>query len=81
MPSLRSRPWRRDPSKLASGKPRAVHIVALPLICRSSYRGVVEFLRDLLGLPVSLGYVVRPNGAVHQWRKEPPRELSVGSGS
>jgi hypothetical protein len=32
-------------------------IVALPLICRSSYRGVVEFLRDLLGLPVSLGHV------------------------
>src|SRR4051794_17376799 len=32
-------------------------IVALPLICRSSYRGVMEFLRDLLGLPVSLGYV------------------------
>jgi hypothetical protein len=24
MPSLRSRPWRRDPSKLASGKPGAV---------------------------------------------------------
>jgi hypothetical protein len=32
-------------------------IVALPLICRSSYRGVIEFLRDLLGLSVSLGYV------------------------
>src|SRR5215213_11532078 len=32
-------------------------IVALPLICRSSYRGVVEVLRDLLGLPVSLGHV------------------------
>src|SRR5919199_5221577 len=32
-------------------------IVALPLICRSSYRGVVEFLRDLLGIPVSLGRV------------------------
>src|SRR3712207_4023233 len=32
-------------------------IVALTLICRSSYRGVVEFLRDLLGLPVSLGHV------------------------
>src|SRR3712207_3728000 len=32
-------------------------IVALPLICRSSYRGVVEFLRDLLGLPVSVGHV------------------------
>ena len=28
-------------------------IIALPLICRSSYRGVVEFLRDLLGLPIS----------------------------
>src|SRR4051812_41258144 len=32
-------------------------IVALTLICRSSYRGGVEFLRDLLGLPVSLGHV------------------------
>jgi len=32
-------------------------IVALALIRRSSYRGVVEFLRDLLGLPVSLGCV------------------------
>jgi hypothetical protein len=29
-------------------------IVALPLICNSSYRGVIEFLRDLLGIPVSL---------------------------
>jgi len=32
-------------------------IVALTLTCRSSYRGVVEFLRDLLGVPVSLGCV------------------------
>src|SRR5215218_109932 len=32
-------------------------IVGLTLICRGSYRGVVEFLRDLLGLPVSLGHV------------------------
>src|SRR4051794_31701995 len=32
-------------------------IVGLTLICRSSYRGVVEFLRNLLGLPVSLGHV------------------------
>jgi len=32
-------------------------IVGLALICRSSYRGVVEFLRDLLGLPVSIGTV------------------------
>jgi hypothetical protein len=32
-------------------------IVGLTLICRSSYRGVVAFLRDLLGLPVSVGCV------------------------
>ncbi len=32
-------------------------IVGLTLICHSSYRGVVEFLRDLLGLPVSVGCV------------------------
>ncbi len=32
-------------------------IVALVLICRGSYRGVVEFLRDLLGVSVSLGRV------------------------
>jgi len=32
-------------------------IVGLTLICRSSYCGVVEFLRDLLALPVSIGTV------------------------
>jgi hypothetical protein len=32
-------------------------IIGLTLICRSSYRGVVEFLRDLLGVSVSLGHV------------------------
>ena len=32
-------------------------IVALTLVCRSSYRGVVEFLRDLLGVPISIGTV------------------------
>ena len=32
-------------------------VVALTLICRSSYRGVVEFLRDLLGMPISFGTV------------------------
>jgi hypothetical protein len=32
-------------------------IVALTLICRSSYRGVVEFLRDLLGVPIGIGTV------------------------
>src|SRR3954465_6162303 len=30
-------------------------IVGLTLICRSSYRGVVEFLRDLPGVPLRLG--------------------------
>ena len=32
-------------------------IVGLALICRGSYRGAVEFLRDLLGVSVSLGHV------------------------
>jgi len=32
-------------------------IVGLALICHSSYRGVVEFLRDLLGVAISLGTV------------------------
>src|SRR5689334_18657405 len=32
-------------------------IVGLALVGRSSYRGVVEFLRDLLGVPVSIGCV------------------------
>jgi hypothetical protein len=32
-------------------------IVGLVLICRGSYRGVVEFLRDLLGVAVSIGCV------------------------
>jgi hypothetical protein len=34
-------------------------IVALTLICRSSYRGVVESLRDLLGVPIGIGIVHR----------------------
>ena len=32
-------------------------IVALVLICRGSYRGVVEFLRDLLGVSIRVGCV------------------------
>jgi hypothetical protein len=32
-------------------------IVALPLICHSAYRGVIEFLCHLLGIPASLGTV------------------------
>src|SRR3954451_6655727 len=45
-------------------------IVALPLICRSSYRGVMEFLRDLLGLPVSVG-------CVHDVLQSATRQASV----
>jgi hypothetical protein len=32
-------------------------IVALALICRGSYRGVIEFMRDLLGVSISIGTV------------------------
>jgi hypothetical protein len=32
-------------------------IVGLTLICRGSYRGVVEFLRDLLGVSISIGTI------------------------
>ena len=32
-------------------------IVGLALICHSSYRGIVEFLRDLLGISISVGSV------------------------
>jgi hypothetical protein len=32
-------------------------IVGLALLCHSSYRGVVEFLRDLLGISISVGTV------------------------
>ena len=32
-------------------------ILALTLICRGSYRGVIEFLRDLVGVHVSAGAV------------------------
>src|SRR5208283_5944806 len=38
-------------------------IVGLTLMCRSSYRGVIEFLRDLLGVPISIGTV---HGAVQK---------------
>ncbi|MGF6971040.1 transposase-like protein [Paraburkholderia sp. WC7.3g] len=37
--------------------------LALTLICRSSYRGVVEFMRDLLGVSTSVGNV----HDVQQW--------------
>jgi hypothetical protein len=45
-------------------------IVALPLICRGSYRGVVEFLRDLLGVSVSVG-------CVHDVLQSAARQASV----
>jgi len=45
-------------------------IVGLTLICRSSYRGAVEFLRDLLGVPVSIG-------TVHDVLQSATRQASV----
>jgi hypothetical protein len=45
-------------------------IVALTLICRSSYRGVVEFLRDLLGVPISIG-------TVHQVLQSATRQAGI----
>ena len=45
-------------------------IVGLTLICRGSCRGVVEFLRDLLGVPVSLG-------CVHDVLQSATRQASV----
>jgi len=45
-------------------------IVALTLICHSSYRGVVEFMRDLLGLTISVG-------AVHQVLQSATRQAGV----
>jgi hypothetical protein len=45
-------------------------IVALPLICHSSYRGVVEFMRDLLGIPISVG-------AVHHMLQSVTRQADV----
>jgi len=35
----------------------------------------------LVGTVQNLDIPVRPNGAVHQWRKDPSRQLSVGPGS
>jgi hypothetical protein len=32
-------------------------IVALALMCRGSYRGILEFMRDVLGWPISIGTV------------------------
>ena len=48
-------------------------IIGLTLICRSSYRGVVEFLRDLLGVPVSVGCRPRraPGGHAAGERDQP----------
>ncbi len=48
-------------------------IVGLTLICHSSYRGVVEFLRDLLGVPISVG-------AVHDVLQSATRQAGIING-
>ncbi len=45
-------------------------IVGLTLICRRSYRGVVEFLRDLLGVSISVG-------CVHDVLQEATRQAGI----
>ncbi|SDR61913.1 hypothetical protein [Paraburkholderia tuberum] len=47
-------------------------MVALTLICRSSYRGVVEFMRDLLGVSTSVGNV----HDVQQWAAQQAAALN-----
>src|SRR5580700_6274436 len=32
-------------------------VVALALMCRSSYLGIIEFMRDVLGWPISIGTI------------------------
>lgn len=45
-------------------------ILALTLICRGSYRGVIEFLRDLLGVQIS-------EGTVHNVHEAAARQAGV----
>ncbi|MBW8828903.1 MAG: hypothetical protein JF606_05635 [Burkholderiales bacterium] len=45
-------------------------ILALTLICRGSYRGVIEFLRDLLGVHIS-------EGTVHNVHEAEARQAGV----
>jgi hypothetical protein len=43
-------------------------VVALVLMCRGSYRGVMEFMRDLLGISISMApfipYFSRPHSGL-----------------
>jgi len=57
MPSRRPRRTARCWSRWLTKAWLRQAIVALTLICRGAYRGGVEFLRDLLGVPISLGCV------------------------
>ncbi|MGF6980412.1 hypothetical protein QFZ94_008929 [Paraburkholderia sp. JPY465] len=47
-------------------------MLGLTLICRSSYRGVVEFMRDLLGVCVSVGSVHN----LQQWAAQQARAIN-----
>lgn len=48
-------------------------MLGLPLICRSSYRGVMEFMRDLLGVSNSVG-------SVHNLQHGPRSRLGRSTG-
>jgi hypothetical protein len=48
---------------------------------RNSYNGVYRRLRrqaERTASGLNCCYSVRPDGACHQWRRVPPRELSIG---
>ena len=47
-------------------------MLGLTLICRSSYRGVTEFMRDLLGVSVSVGSVHN----LQQWAAQQASEIN-----
>jgi hypothetical protein len=49
-------------------------IVALALMCRSSYLGIIEFMRDLLGWPISIG-------TIHNVLRSPAEQAGVINGT
>jgi hypothetical protein len=59
----------------------SLSVIGLALLWRARAALVKGISMGRLGLCVSPSFAVRPNGAVHQWREDPPRKLSVGPGS
>ena len=48
------------------------------MISPHPHRGIISFLSSgIIAMQLSLTFAVRPDGAFHQWREDPPRELSI----